>query len=75
MSLKGLRGTIRPIQATVLFSPFLFSRHNGWASTIRKYRSRELSNDILSSVLYEGRVYGFDLKQLQASKHLSLIHI
>lgn len=31
--------------------------------------SKELSNDIVSSVLYQGHVYGFDLKQAQASKH------
>jgi hypothetical protein len=33
------------------------------------WTSRELSNDILSSVLYDGHVYGFDLRQLQASRH------
>jgi outer membrane protein assembly factor BamB len=33
-----------------------------WANT-------ELSNDVASSVLVEGHVYGFDLHQLQASAH------
>jgi hypothetical protein len=33
------------------------------------WTSRELGNDIVSSVLYEGHLYGFDLKQAQASKH------
>jgi hypothetical protein len=33
------------------------------------WTSRELSNDILSSVLYKDHVYGFDLRQLQASRH------
>jgi hypothetical protein len=33
------------------------------------WSSRELSNDIVSSVLYHGHLYGFDLKQAQASKH------
>lgn len=30
---------------------------------------KELSNDVASSVLYQDHVYGFDLKQLQSSKH------
>jgi outer membrane protein assembly factor BamB len=34
-----------------------------------QWSSGELCNDIASSVLYEGHIYGFDLKQLQASKH------
>ncbi|MBI3409509.1 MAG: PQQ-binding-like beta-propeller repeat protein [Planctomycetes bacterium] len=34
-----------------------------------RWSSRELSNDILSSVLYQNHIYGFDLKQQQASKH------
>jgi len=34
-----------------------------------RWTSRELCNDIVSSVLYESHVYGFDLRQLQASKH------
>jgi outer membrane protein assembly factor BamB len=33
------------------------------------WASRELCNDIVSSVLYEGHVFGFHLKELQASKH------
>lgn len=33
------------------------------------WSSRELCNDILSSVLYRDHVYGFDLHQQQASKH------
>ncbi len=33
------------------------------------WTSRELCNDIVSSVLYQGHIFGFDLKQLQASKH------
>src|SRR5205085_11987181 len=33
------------------------------------WKSRELSNDVLSSVLYDGHVYGFHLKQTQASNH------
>ena len=33
------------------------------------WTSRELSNDIASSVLYGGHVYGFDLKAMQASSH------
>ena len=31
--------------------------------------SRELSNDIFSSVLYQGHVYGFDIKEYQAKSH------
>lgn len=34
-----------------------------------QWTSRELCNDILSSVLYRGHVFGFDLKQQQASAH------
>ncbi len=34
-----------------------------------KWTSKELCNDVVSSVLHEGNVYGFDLKQLQSSKH------
>jgi hypothetical protein len=34
-----------------------------------EWTSRELSNDIVSSVLHAGHVYGFDLKQQQASRH------
>jgi outer membrane protein assembly factor BamB len=34
-----------------------------------QWSSREMCNDIASSVLFQGHVYGFDLKQLQASKH------
>jgi outer membrane protein assembly factor BamB len=33
------------------------------------WSSRELANDVASSVLIGGSVYGFDLKQLQASRH------
>jgi outer membrane protein assembly factor BamB len=36
---------------------------------VPQWTNREFSNDILSSVLYGEHVYGFDLKQLQASKH------
>jgi outer membrane protein assembly factor BamB len=35
------------------------------------WMSKELSNDVLSSVLYEGHVYGFDLAELQARLHRS----
>ncbi len=34
-----------------------------------QWLSKEMSNDVASSVLYENHLYGFDLKQLQASKH------
>src|SRR5205814_2189856 len=34
-----------------------------------QWLSQEMSNDVASSVLYENHLYGFDLKQLQASKH------
>lgn len=34
-----------------------------------QWTSRELSNDVCSSVLSGGHVYGFDLQQLQASAH------
>ncbi len=34
-----------------------------------QWTSRELCNDVVSSVLHEGNLYGFDLKQLQSSKH------
>jgi outer membrane protein assembly factor BamB len=33
------------------------------------WANRELSNDVCSSVLIDGHVYGFDLHQLQASAH------
>jgi outer membrane protein assembly factor BamB len=36
-----------------------------------QWTSRELCNDVVSSVLYEDHLYGFDLKQLQASAHRS----
>jgi outer membrane protein assembly factor BamB len=34
-----------------------------------EWASRELSNDVCSSVLTGGHIYGFDLQQLQASAH------
>ena len=34
-----------------------------------QWESRELSNDVCSSVLVDGAVYGFDLQQLQSSAH------
>ena len=34
-----------------------------------EWTSRELCNDVVSSVLYQDHIYGFDLRQLQASKH------
>lgn len=34
-----------------------------------RWVSREMSNDIVSSVLYQGHVYGFDLREAQSSKH------
>ena len=33
------------------------------------WTSRDLKNDIVSSVVYQGHLYGFDLKQLQSSAH------
>jgi hypothetical protein len=42
---------------------------NGAVQCRPDWTSRELGNDILSSVLYQGHIYGFDLRQLQASKH------
>jgi outer membrane protein assembly factor BamB len=33
------------------------------------WASRELSNDIFSSVLYEGSIYGFDITDFQAKTH------
>jgi hypothetical protein len=34
-----------------------------------RWTSRELCNDVVSSVLYREHVYGFDLRQLQTSPH------
>ena len=34
-----------------------------------QWTTKDLCNDLLSSVLYQDRVYGFDIKQLQASAH------
>ncbi len=34
-----------------------------------RWSSSELCNDIVSSVLYQGQIFGFNLKQLQASPH------
>ena len=34
-----------------------------------QWTSRHLCNDVVSSVLYDEHIYGFDLHQLQASKH------
>jgi outer membrane protein assembly factor BamB len=34
-----------------------------------QWTSRSMANDVVSSVLYQGHVYGFDLQQLQASRH------
>ena len=34
-----------------------------------QWMSKEMCNDVASCVLYEDHVYGFDLKQLQASAH------
>lgn len=34
-----------------------------------QWLSKEMCNDVVSSVLHEGHLYGFDLKQLQASAH------
>ena len=31
------------------------------------WTNRELCNDIVSSVVYQGHIYGFDLKQLAAA--------
>ncbi len=39
-----------------------FQSKPGWLS-------KEMSNDVCSSVLHEGSVYGFDLQQLQSSAH------
>src|SRR5262249_47519321 len=33
------------------------------------WSNQNLSNDVSSSVLYDGHVYGFDLRQLQTSPH------
>ncbi len=33
------------------------------------WMSREFANDVTSSVLYRGHVYGFDVRQAQSSKH------
>jgi outer membrane protein assembly factor BamB len=41
----------------------------GLLQCLPNWTSRELSNDIASSALYDGHIYGFDLKQAQASKH------
>jgi len=35
----------------------------------RNWTAKDLSNDVLSSVLHNGYVYGFDLKELQARIH------
>jgi outer membrane protein assembly factor BamB len=43
--------------------------HVGPDSVKTAWLSRELSNDVCSSVLFRGQVYGFDLHQLQASAH------
>jgi hypothetical protein len=42
---------------------------NDTVSVKTQWTRREFCNDILSSVLYKEHVYGFDLKQLQASPH------
>lgn len=42
---------------------------DGTLTTRTVWTSREFSNDIVSSVLCDGHVYGFDLKQFQASPH------
>lgn len=34
-----------------------------------QWTSKEMCNDVVSSVLYEDHLYGFDLKQFQASPH------
>jgi outer membrane protein assembly factor BamB len=47
-------------------------RPGPWADTLSAktaWSSRDLCNDIVSSVLYENHIYGFDLKQLQSSAH------
>ncbi len=36
---------------------------------IPQWTSRSLANDVVSSVLYQGHIYGFDLHQPQASRH------
>ncbi len=61
----------------LLTSPFrmgasrwrLRTEPNGALLLDPSWTSRDLSNDIVSSVLYKGHLYGFDLRQLQASKH------
>jgi outer membrane protein assembly factor BamB len=42
---------------------------NRTISSRMMWASRELSNDILSSVLVDGHVYGFDLRDLQAKEY------
>lgn len=61
----------------LLASPFrvpaillrLQSDSGGTLAGAPMWQSRQLSNDIVPSVLHAGHIYGFDLKQLQASRH------
>lgn len=61
----------------LLMSPFrvaatrlkLETKPDGTLDCKPDWTSREFCNDIVSSVLYEGHVYGFDLKQAQSSAH------
>ncbi len=42
---------------------------NGMVQTAQRWSNREFCNDVLSSVLHRDHVYGFDIRQMQASEH------
>jgi hypothetical protein len=53
----------------VAVSHTLEPRTDGSIAFVPRWTSKELSNDVVSSVLYRGHVFGFDLKQPQSSAH------
>ncbi len=48
---------------------FRFNPTHGQVQATARWSGRQLSNDVCSSLLYGGAVYGFDLQQSQASPH------
>lgn len=48
---------------------FQWNQANDSLQAIARWSGRQLSNDVCSSLLYRGAVYGFDLQQSQASPH------
>jgi outer membrane protein assembly factor BamB len=57
-----------PFRQPALCSELLTS-HGGELTTRLRWTAPELSNDIVSSVLYREEIFGFNLKQQQASPH------